>query len=51
LFYKLSIAVLTDFHHDRIKVNVERVVTHSMVALNFYNVNAHVNYNIMTVIK
>jgi hypothetical protein len=40
-----------DFHHDRIKGDMERVVMHSRVSLNSYNINAHVNYNMMIVIK
>jgi hypothetical protein len=39
-----------DFHHDRIKGDMEIVVMHSMVSLKSYNINAQVNY-IMTVIK
>jgi hypothetical protein len=39
----LSIAILTDFHHDRINDNVERVVIISTVPLNSYNINAQVN--------
>jgi hypothetical protein len=50
-FYKLSIAVLMDFHHDNIKDDMERVVMQSRVSLNSYNVNAQVNYNIMIFIK
>jgi hypothetical protein len=40
-----------DFHHDRIKGDVERVVMHSRVSLKSYNVNAQVIHNLMTVIK
>jgi hypothetical protein len=40
--YLLSKAILIDFHHDRIKDNLERVVMHSRVLINSYNVNAQV---------
>jgi hypothetical protein len=35
-----------DFHHDRIRDNTERVVVHSRVSLNSYNVNTQVNYKV-----
>jgi hypothetical protein len=38
----LSIAILMDFHHDRIKDNLEKVVMHSRVSINSYNINAQV---------
>jgi hypothetical protein len=47
----LSIVVLTDYLHDRNKDDVERVVMHPRVSLNSYNINAQVNYKVMTVIK
>jgi hypothetical protein len=50
-FYPLNIALLTNYHHDMIKGDMERVVMHSRVSLNSYNVNAQVNYNVMIVIK
>jgi hypothetical protein len=40
-----------DYHHDRIKEDMERVVMHSRVLLNSYNVNAQINYKVMIVIK
>jgi hypothetical protein len=40
-----------DFHHNWIKDDMERIVMHSRVSLNSYNVNAQVNYNVITVIK
>jgi hypothetical protein len=40
--YMLSIVVLMDYHHNRNKDDVERVVMHSRVTLNSYNVNAQV---------
>jgi hypothetical protein len=40
-----------DYHHDRTKGDMERVVIHSRVSLNSYNINAQVNYNVMTIIK
>jgi hypothetical protein len=46
----LSIVILTDFHYNRIKDNLERVLMHSRVPLNSYNVNAKVN-KVNTVIK
>jgi hypothetical protein len=39
-FYPLSIALLMDYQHDRIKGPIKRVVMHSMVSINSYNVNA-----------
>jgi hypothetical protein len=39
------------FHHDRIKDDMERVIMHSRVSLNSYNINAQVNYKVTTVIK
>jgi hypothetical protein len=39
-----------DFHHDRIKENLERVVMHYRVPLNFYNIIAQVN-KVNTIIK
>jgi hypothetical protein len=38
-FYLLSIALLTDFDLDRIKVT-KKVVMHSRVSINSYNINA-----------
>jgi hypothetical protein len=38
----LSIAILTDLHHDSIKDDLERVVMHFRVSINSYNVNAQV---------
>jgi hypothetical protein len=49
--YVLSKAILVDFHHDGIKGNMKRVVMHTRVSLNSYNVNALVNYKVMTIIK
>jgi hypothetical protein len=49
-FYLLGIAILMDFHHDRIKVIYKRVVMHSRVSFNS-SINAHINYNIKVVIK
>jgi hypothetical protein len=46
----LSIVVVTDYHHDRNHDDVERVVMHCRVSLNSYNVNAQVNYKVMTFI-
>jgi hypothetical protein len=46
-----SIVVLMDYHHDRNKDDVERVVMYSRVSLNSYNVNAQVNCKVMIVIK
>jgi hypothetical protein len=40
-----------DFHHDRIKGDMERVVMQYRVSLNSNNVNAQVKYIVMTVIK
>jgi hypothetical protein len=40
-----------DFHHDRVKDNMERIVMHSRISLNSYNVNTQVNYNVIIVIK
>jgi hypothetical protein len=40
-----------NFHHDRIKVIYKRVVMHSRVSFNSYNINAKVNNNLKTVVK
>jgi hypothetical protein len=40
--YLLSIVVLTDHYYNRNKDDVERVVIHSRVSSNSYNVNAQV---------
>jgi hypothetical protein len=45
LVYILSIASLMNYHHDRHKNNVERVVTHSRVSLNSYNVMIVIKQN------
>jgi hypothetical protein len=50
-FYQLNIALLTDYHHDRIKGDMERVVMHYRVSLNSYNINAQGDYKAMIVIK
>jgi hypothetical protein len=50
-FYQLSIALLTDFHHDRINGDIEHVVMNFRVLINSCNLNAQINYNLMTVIK
>jgi hypothetical protein len=39
-FYPLSISLLMEFHHDRIKGATKRVVMQSRVSINAYNVNA-----------
>jgi hypothetical protein len=41
----LSIAILTDFHHDRIKDNLERVVLH------FWGFNKLLYINAQVIIK
>jgi hypothetical protein len=38
----LSIAILTDLHHNSIKDDLKRVVMHFRVSINSYNVNAQV---------
>jgi hypothetical protein len=38
--YTLSIALLMDYHHDRIKGAIERIVMHSRVSINAYNITA-----------
>jgi hypothetical protein len=40
-----------DYHHDRIKGDMERVVMHYRVSLNSYNINAQGDYKAMIVIK
>jgi hypothetical protein len=40
-----------DYHHDRIKDDMERGVMHSRVSLNSYDINAQVNYKVLIVIK
>jgi hypothetical protein len=50
-FYPLNIALLTDYHHDRIKAATKRVVMHSRVSSNYYNINAQVTNNLKTVVK
>jgi hypothetical protein len=40
-----------EYHHNRIKDDMGRIVIHSRVSINFYNVNAQDNYNLMTIIK
>jgi hypothetical protein len=49
--YPLCIALLTDYHHDRIKGATKRVVVHSRVSLNSYNINAQVTSNLKRVVK
>jgi hypothetical protein len=39
-FYPLRIALLMDYHHDRIKGAIKWVVRHSSVSINAYNVSA-----------
>jgi hypothetical protein len=51
LVYILCIAILMDYHHDRVKGDMERVVMHSRVSLNSYNINAQVNYKVTAVIR
>jgi hypothetical protein len=41
----LSLAILTDFHHDRIKDNLERVVMH------FYDFNKLLYVNAQVIIN
>jgi hypothetical protein len=50
-FYKLSITVLMDFHHGRIKDDMERIVMQSTVSTKLLHVNAQFNYTIMAVLK
>jgi hypothetical protein len=40
-----------DYHHDKIKGAIKRVVMHSRVSSNSYNINAQVTNNLKTVIK
>jgi hypothetical protein len=40
-----------DYHHDRIKGATKRVVMHSRVSSNSYNINAQVTSNLKTVVK
>jgi hypothetical protein len=49
--YLLSIAVLTDYYYNRNKDDVERIVMHSRVSSNSYNINAQVKYQSQIVIK
>jgi hypothetical protein len=50
-FYLLSIALLMDYHRDRIKGAIKRVVMHYRVSSNSYNINAQVTSNLKTVVK
>jgi hypothetical protein len=50
-FYQLSIALVTNFHHDKIKGDMERIIMHSRVSLNSYNINAQFNDKVITVIE
>jgi hypothetical protein len=47
----LSIAVLTDYYYNRNKDDVERIVMHSMISSNSYNINAQVKYQPNILIK
>jgi hypothetical protein len=49
--YILSIAILKDYNHDRNKDDVERVLMHSRVSSNSYNIDAQVNCKVMIVIR
>jgi hypothetical protein len=40
-----------DYHHDRIKGATKRVVMHSRVSSNSYNINAQVINNLKAVVK
>jgi hypothetical protein len=40
-----------NFHHDRIKGAIKRVVMHSMVSSNSYSINAQVTNNLKIVVK
>jgi hypothetical protein len=46
----LSIAILMDFHHDRIEDTLERVIIYSRVSINSYNINAQA-FKVNTIIK
>jgi hypothetical protein len=39
------------YNYQRIKVDVERIIMHSRVLGSSCNLNAHINYKLMTVIK
>jgi hypothetical protein len=47
----LSILVLMDYYYNGNKDDEGRVVMHSRVSANSYNVNAQVNYKLVTIIK
>jgi hypothetical protein len=46
-----KIALLTNYHHDRIKGATKWVLMHSRVSPNSYNINAQVTSNLKIVVK